>query len=59
VLSGRDGRTFDAVEVRLGLLVELLASLPVEVVSALDEDGALVGIRLTLVELVAWPGRCG
>ena len=31
----------------------------VEVVSALDEDGALIRLRLTLVELVARPARCG
>ena len=50
-------RTLNAVEVRLVLLVELLAAFLVEVVAALDQNGALVGVRLTLVKLVTRPGR--
>jgi hypothetical protein len=52
-LTDWDRRAFNAVEVRLGLLVELFAALLVEVVSAFDQDGALIRLRLTLVELVA------
>ncbi len=41
--TGNDRSAFDAVEVRLVLLVKLLASIfLVEVVSAFNEDGALV-----------------
>ena len=50
--SHRDRRAFHAVEVRLILFVELLARFFVEVVAALNEDGALIRFRLTLVELV-------
>ena len=56
-LSGCHRRAL-AVEVRLGALVELLAALLfVEVVSALDEDGALIRLGLPLVELMA-RSRC-
>lgn len=41
-LAGNGGRSFNAVEVRLILLVELLAALLFEVVSALDENRALI-----------------
>ena len=43
----------NAVEVRLVLFVELLAFFLFKVVSTLDQDGALIGFGLALVELVA------
>src|ERR1035437_9445957 len=52
-LSGWSRSAFDAVEVRLVLLVDLLAAFLVEVVSAFDQNGALVRFRLTLVEFMA------
>ena len=63
-LTHRNRRTLDAIEVRLVLLVDLLALFVViiEIFPALDQDGALIGARLAIVELVArtrrrW--RCG
>jgi hypothetical protein len=58
-LAGHDRRSVNTVEVRLALLVELLATLLLKVVSAFDEDCALVRLRLPFIELIARPGRCG
>jgi hypothetical protein len=56
-LFNRHWRTFSAVEVRLGLLVEFLTAFLVEVISAFNEDCALVGFRLALVEFISRLGR--
>jgi len=56
--TDRDWRALDAVEVRLIFFVELCAAFFFEF-AALDEDSALVGCRLTLVELMTRPGRRG
>jgi hypothetical protein len=57
-LTDQDWRAFYAVEVRLCLLIEFLATLLLEVISAFDKNRALVRFRLTLVELVAGLGCC-
>ena len=61
-LTHRNCCSLRAVEVRLVLLVDFLALFVVEFLSALDEDGALIGLRLPLVKLAARLGRncrCG
>src|ERR1035441_7628147 len=56
--SDRNRCAFHAVEVRLVFLVYLFAILLVKVISAFDQDSALVRFGLTLVELMAGLGGC-
>ena len=53
ILSRSDGSSIGAVEVRLIFFVELFRLVFVEVFPALDEDRALVGARLAVVEFAA------
>src|SRR5882762_1862114 len=43
------------IEVGLVLLVKLLTVLFFGVIATLDQDGALIGSRLALVEFMTWP----
>jgi hypothetical protein len=62
-LAGGNGRAFHAVEVRLVFLVKLhCGTVSVEVITALNQNGALIRARLTFVEFVTrtgWSYRCG
>ena len=56
-LTGRHWRVFNSIEVRLVLLVELLRLVFVEVLAALNQDGALIRARLALLGFLPLPRR--
>ena len=56
-LANSDRCTLNTIEVRLILLVELLAAFFLKVVTTLNQNSALVRFRLALVKLVVGPRR--
>ena len=57
-LSYWNRSAIDTVEVRLGFLIEFLAAFLVKIIATLNQNRALIRLRLTLIEFVAGPDRC-